>query len=278
MCRMCAMVGARFVREGLYGINAAWYIPRVKFPQLKGGNDMNYYNTVYGNTGYDVSASSSALGSSMSSVTNSRVESRKVEGELFRDQQYMKYYETEYGNTGYDVKAGSSAWGSSMPKGTIHGVRSKEDLKLDDVAGGYFRNLQRLTDEQAELAQAIYSPYRRAVEDTNQRAVKVEEVISDKAQAEYMYASDYTLKKDVYYGSPGYESKKTPFSYEERLALDLQANGNTLDKEGDRYLRAQIHERRHEDAIKRAFDDNRSRFPDTYQQPKSEWWFNNKKG
>lgn len=192
---------------------------------------------------------------------------------------------------GYSVRTGHSAWGSSMPKGTVEGVHSSSDLRIDDVAPGYFRGLQPLSEQEQMEARAKYPGYREAAMDTGRRATRVDHIISSARDGDRMRGNGVVLEFEqqereqnpwdsptgATYSRGGQTYSLTGTTSAAPAHEGSSGNVGNLDTEADRYCRAQIHQRRHEDAIQQAKEKNGGVMPDTYAPPKSEWWFQEKK-
>lgn len=135
---------------------------------------------------------------------------------------------------GYTVDVGRSV--GSIPKTQVVGVHSSKDLEVK------FNNLESLTDEQKKAASKVFSPYKRAQEGSQKRAKDLDAEIKDQREID-------RILKESHPKSAGLVNDK-----------------------GDKYVRAQVHEARHEDAIKKAIDANGGIMPTQYKQPQSEWF------
>ena len=181
----------------------------------------------------------------------------------------------------FTVNIGGSAWFCSTPRGSIKGVASSTDLKLLEIVPGFFRQLSELSDDQRSEAMTKYPDFQKVVQDTESRKATVDETIDYIKNA--MFESENSHSYD--YDPDSYQTitkcSRGSFSHMETTKTERSsiyslnsAKAKSLDTDADRYLRAQIHQLRHEDAIKKAIDSNRGVMPDYYVPPRSEWWFN----
>lgn len=142
----------------------------------------------------------------------------------------------------------------SMPQKYIVNVHTASDL--DKHIPEKYQKLDKLTSEQKETAQKIYTSYKKAVDDVRDRAIEFSNAQDDEKE----FRDNPTDTKHL---NPNYGME------DEDKYIDYSS---VVYVRGDLYCRAKIHEARHEDAICKALAKNNNEFPPNYKQPRSEWW------
>lgn len=172
----------------------------------------------------------------------------------------------------YRIETGTS-WNGSMPSGSIPDVQGSKDLK--DIVPGLFPQYNTLSPVSKVTAAEKYPSYKNAIKDKEERA----------RDFDFTIGRIETAKQSIeaYEGTPQADHDDDMWvEYGKRSSMhgtyeQKRRDEASLDNKADKVCRAEINQRRHEDAIIKARDANGGTMPDDYNKPLNEWgWFNKK--